>query len=299
MLACLIAMPAMGQGTGGLAGGLRIEGPERDFHFADILVQSLSGGSGIRTMYREGSFFISGIPVGPAEICVRSSGYHTIFDTVTIKKKGVMRREFVLVPAPERTEPYPDCDRSLPVVYAGEPGAAPVPVPTPDAFAIWEGLLRFYRSSVRTSEGDYVRRTFRVTKSSADTVGPASVVLSLHRDVPPTTDLLDWFAALADRGFIEATCDEIDVAHCPQETVTTFISLPEPRRINGDTVDVLVHEIGLNPASCRTEEGGFVGTWRRGFILVLRDDRWEVVGRSPEGKLTSSGYCRPEPEEGQ
>jgi hypothetical protein len=55
-----------------------------------------------------------------------------------------------------------------------------------------------------------------------------------------------------------------------------------------------VDEVGVNPASCRTPKGGFVGFWMRNYIVVLQDGRWEVVGRSREPAMTASGFCRPE-----
>lgn len=297
VLLSLVTTEALAQGKGGLAGGLRIDGPEENFRSATIIVRA-AGLSlpASRRLFGEDSYLIQGIPEGLAEICVRSEGYRTIFDTVTIKKKSVARREFVLEPVPPRTDPYPDCDRSLPVVYAGVPGTVTQPMSGQEAFPVWEGLLRHYRRSIRMSEGDFVRLTFRVTGSSADTVGPAVVVLALDRNVPPTPALLEWFATLAPRGLVEATCEEIDVAHCPQETVTTYLKLAEPQRVHGDTVDVTVTELGLNPASCRTKKGGFVGTWIRGFVVVERDGRWEVIGRSPERVMTASGFCKPEEE---
>ncbi len=290
---------ATAQGKGGLAGGLRIDGPEVNFRSATIIVWSHSApGVATRTLFGEESYLIHGIPEGRAGICVRSVGYHTIFDTVTIRKKSVVRREFVLVPAPPRTEPYPDCDRSSPVIYVNAVDSATHQLDSAEVFPIWEAVLRHYRGSVRMSEGDFVRMTLGVTDIPADTIGPAVVVMSLHRDVAPVPALIEWLATLTRRGLVESVCEEIDVKNCPQQEVTTYLKLAEPKRLHADTTYVAVNEIGLNPASCRLPKGGFVGLWNRSFILVRRDDRWVVVGRSSNPAVTASGFCKPEqPEE--
>lgn len=292
---CAVTASAAAQGTGGLAGGVRVEGPSANFRMVTVSVRSYEApGGGSESLFREGSFYIRRIPVGRAEICVRATGFHTIFDTVTIKKNSVARREFALQPDVPLSDPYPDCDRSSPVIYVNAVDSATHRVDSAEVFQIWEAVLRHYRGSVRMSEGDFVRMTFRVTGTSADTIGPAVVVMSLHRDVPPVPALIEWLATLTRRGLVESVCDEIDVKNCPQQEVTTYLKLAEPKPLHADTTYVAVNEIGLNPASCRLPNGGFVGLWNRSFILVRRDDRWVVVGRSSNPAVTASGFCKPE-----
>lgn len=282
-----------------MVGEVRVNGASARYPMVTIRARSYAApGGDAETLYRDRPFYLRGIPVGLAEVCVTAYGYHTIFDTITIAKKSTPRRVYNLeVDSPVR-EPYPDCDRSSPVIYVSAVDSATHPVDSAEVFPIWEAVLRHYRGSVRMSEGDFVRMTFRVTATSADTIGPAVVVMSLHRDVPPVPSLLEWLATLTRRGFVESVCEEIDVKHCPQQEVTTYLKLAEPKRLHADTTYVAVNEIGLNPASCRTPKGGFVGLWNRSFILVRRDDRWVVVGRSSNPALSASGTCEPEkPEE--
>jgi hypothetical protein len=189
------------------------------------------------------------------------------------------------------SEPYPDCDRSLPVIYVNAIDSAGRVISYADAFPMWEGVLRHYRKAVRTSEGDFVRMTFKATGSSADTVGPAAVVMSLHRDVAPVRALLEWMATLVDRGLVETTCEEIDVRNCPQQEVTTYLKLTHPKRLHADTVLVFVNELGVNPATCRSAKGGFIGSWTRNYILVFQDERWAVVGRGTTPSSSTSGRC--------
>jgi hypothetical protein len=133
--------------------------------------------------------------------------------------------------------------------------------------------------------------TFKATGSSADTVGPAAVVMSLHRDVAPVRALLEWMATLVDRGLVETTCEEIDVRNCPQQEVTTYLKLTHPKRLHADTVLVFVNELGVNPATCRSAKGGFIGSWTRNYILVFQDERWAVVGRGTTPSSSTSGRC--------
>ena len=289
-----MAVQAQG-GTGSMAGEVRLPKGESQYPMVTVRVRSYeTPGGSIQTLYRDRPFYLGRIPVGLAEICIQAFAYHTIFDTVTIKKKSTPRRVYVLEPDVPRSEPYPDCDRSLPVIYVDAVDSAGRQISYADAFPMWEAVLRHYRKAVRVSEGDFVRMTFKATRTSADTVGPAAVVMALHREVAPVPELLQWFDALVDRGLVENSCREINVRNCPQEEVTTFVTLEFPKRLHADTVLVDVDEVGVNPASCRSEEGGFMGHWMRNYILVPRDGRWEVVGRSERPSMSASGKCQAE-----
>ncbi|HRZ09071.1 MAG TPA: hypothetical protein P5319_04180 [Gemmatimonadales bacterium] len=289
-----VAASAQG-GTGSMVAEVRVDGPSKNYPMVTLRVRSYEApGGDASTHFQDKPFYLRRIPVGLAEICVTAYGYHTIFDTVTIAKRSTPRRVYVLQPDVPLSEPYPDCNRSLPVIYVDAVDSAGRFIAYADAFPMWEAVLRHYRRAVRVSEGDFVRMTFKVTGSSADTVGPAAVVMSLHRDVAPVPELLEWFAALTERGLVEGTCQEIDVRNCPQEEVTTFLKLEHPKRLHADTVLVFVDELGVNPASCKSPKGGFMGFWTRNYIAVHQDGRWEVVGRSSEPSTSGSGFCRPE-----
>lgn len=296
LLGALTPVAASAQDTGSLVGEVRVNGTSARYPMVIVRVRSYAApGGGAETLFRDRPFYLRRIPVGLAEVCITAHGYHTIFDTVTIAKKSTPRRVYVLQPDVPLSEPYPDCDRSLPVIYVNAVDSAGRFIAYADAFPMWEAVLRHYRRAVRVSEGDFVRMTFKVTGSSADTIGPAAVVMSLHRDVAPVPELLAWFAALTERGLVEGACQEIDVKNCPQEEVTTFLKLEHPKRLHADTVLVFVDELGVNPASCKSPKGGFIGFWTRNYIAVLTDGRWEVVGRSLHPSMSGSGSCRPEP----
>ncbi len=294
ILGCLAPAATSAQGgTGSLAGEVRVKDGISRYPVVTIRVRSYeTPGGGSQWMFDDRPFYIRRIPVGLAEVCVQADGYHTIFDTVTIQKKSVPRRVYVLEPDVPASEPYPDCNRSLPVIYVNAVDSASRQISYADAFPMWEAVLRHYRKAVRVSEGDFVRMTFRVTGTSADTVGPAAVVLALHGDVAPMPELLEWFDALVDRGLVENTCREINVRNCPQDEVTTFVKLRYPKRLHADTVLVDVDEVGVNPATCRSVKGGFMGYWMRNYVIVLVDGRWEVVGRSVRPSMSASGRCR-------
>lgn len=294
LLLMLSSAPVHAQGgTGSLKGEVRAPDGTKEYPDVTIRVRSYATpGGNAQFLYRDEPFYISRIPVGLAEVCVQAYGYHTIFDTVTISKKSTPRRVYRLEPDVPRSEPYPDCDRSLPVIYVNAVDSAGRFIPYAEALPMWEAVLRHYRKAVRVSEGDFVRMTFRVTRTSADTVGPAAVVLSLHRDVAPVPALLEWFDTLVERGLVEASCREIDVAKCPQEEVTTFVKLEHPIRLHADTVLVNVDEVGTNPATCRSAQGGFIGFWTRNYVMVPQDGRWEVIGRSSQSSMSGSGRCK-------
>lgn len=280
-------------GTGGFTGDVRFAGPlPKSAHVTISVWSNESPGGDTRSSFSDGPLYLPRIPAGKAQVCVRAPGYRTIFDTVTIRKRSIARRKFLLQPDDDHSEPYPDCDRSLPMIRVNAVDSAGRTISDLDTYPMWEAVLRHYRRSVRMSEGDFVRLTFRMTGASSDTVGPAVVVMSLHRDVAPVPSLLEWLDGLEGRGLVEATCRQVDVRKCPQQQVTTFLKLSEPKRLHGDTIYVGTQEIGVNPAACQSKDGTFSGLWLRSFILVPRDGRWEVIGRSTKPTTTASGVCR-------
>lgn len=291
-LAMWLTSLAVAQGTGGLAGGVRMQKGTKGFLGVRIRVHStVAPGGASEFVFREGSFYLKGLPVGPVEICVAGFGTRTIFDTATIKKNSVTRREYVIEPDVPRREPYPDCDRTMPVVYIDPVDSAQGVVDDADAFPVWESVLRHYRKGLGWTEGDFVRETNRITGASPDTAGEATVVLSLHQDVAPVAAFLAWFDSLTAHGLVAATCDEIDVKNCPQTEVTTFLKLDRPKRLHGDTMLVRVDETGMNPAHCRAGEG-MMGFWSRSFVTTPRDGRWEVFGRGDDPSITATGICQ-------
>jgi hypothetical protein len=282
--------------TGGLAGGVRVAGSHKGFPFVTIRARPATRRAefgGVASLYREGPFYISRLPVGHVDLCVTAIGYHTIFDSVEIKKNSVARREFVLEPDIPLSEPYPDCDRSIRTLYIDPVDSAGNTLTQADAFAIWDAALRYYRRDIHMTEGDFVQMTFRMTGSSADTVGPVLLAVKLNRTVTPSPEFFTWFDSLVPRALVPATCDQIDVKECPQEQMTTYLSFPHPKRLHADTVEVVVDEVGVNPGTCRTKGNTFMGFWERRYIAAINDGRWEVVGRSSTPGYTSTGICGP------
>lgn len=245
-------------------------------------------------LFEEGPYYLKKIPVGLVELCVRAFGYHTIFDTVTVKKNSVPRRSFTLQPDDPPSQPYPDCDRSIRTVYVPAIDTAGPPILGGDALPIWEGVLAYYRRAIRFTEGDYVQATTHITGTSGDTIGPSLIAVHPGREVGPTSEVLEWLPTLTTRGLAETACEQMDATRCPQERMTTFLSFAEPRRLHGDTVEVSVHETGVNPSACRKAGGAFMGFDNRAFVLALVDGGWNVIGRSPALTMSGSGYCGPE-----
>ena len=139
-------------GTGSMVAEVRVDGPSKNYPMVTLRVRSYATpGGDASTHYQDKPFYLRRIPVGLAEICVTADGYHTIFDTVTIAKKSTPRRVYVLQPDAPLSEPYPDCNRSLPVIYVDAVDSAGRFIAYADAFPMWEAVLRHYRGAVRVS----------------------------------------------------------------------------------------------------------------------------------------------------
>ena len=129
----------------------------------------------------KGRYKIRNVPAGMRELCVQGHPYRTVFDTVKVAKGENTRRDYVL-PAPFlATSALPHlCSHSLPTLYVAPVDSGTIPVMDDQAHAIWDVLLRYYRQSVKVTEGDLITKTSRILGRSRDST-PAGVVLKPGR----------------------------------------------------------------------------------------------------------------------
>jgi hypothetical protein len=143
--------------------------------------------------------------------------------------------------------------------------AASVPprdtVPAADRYAIWEAVLRFYRSGRVLTEADkasLVHARLGV-EPHGRTSERAPVILATTRQ----PSLFDsgilaaydsaWLRDMSEQHLVAGFCSARRLTSCEDSVLTTYLSLDDPYVWNGMTI-VELWETALNPALCRRKD---------------------------------------------
>jgi len=134
-------------------------------------------------------------------------------------------------------------------------------LPVADRPAIWDAVLRFYRSGRVSTEGDraaHVHAQLGI-EPRGPLSQPAPVILDTRRrpipfdTLPPAPYDSMWLRDVAERHLVGGFCSARVLTSCDDTLLTTYLSLGDPYYWNGFVV-VDVWETALNPALCKRRD---------------------------------------------
>jgi hypothetical protein len=160
-------------------------------------------------------------------------------------------------------------------------------VPTADRPAIWDAVLRFYRSGRVLTEADRAALVHaRIgVEPRGSTSEPAPVVLSTMRrampydSVKPASFDSTWLRAVTDRHLVAGLCAADRLTSCQDSVLTTYLALDDPVVWDG--------KVALNPALCKRRDV-FVDHQSASARLTNASGEWRVVAYDLGLHATSS-----------
>ena len=167
-------------------------------------------------------------------------------------------------------------------------------VPAADRAAVWEAILRFYRSGRVSTEGD--RATQVHARLGMEPRGSLSerapIILATTRrpipfdTVPPAPYDSAWLRELADRHLVSGFCAARALTSCEDTVLATYLSLGDPS-ISEGIVFVQVLETALNPAVCKRRDV-FVDHQGASVRLSKEGGEWVVLSHGLQWHATGS-----------
>jgi hypothetical protein len=156
-------------------------------------------------------------------------------------------------------------------------------LPVADRSAIWDAVLRFYRSGRVSTEGDRAAQVHAQLgmEPRGSLSQPAPVILDTRRrpipldTLPPAPYDSMWLRNVAERYLVAGFCSAPVLTSCEDTVLTTYLSLGDPYIWNGLVV-VDVWETALNPALCKRRDV-IVDHQGASAKLSKKAGEWKVV----------------------
>jgi hypothetical protein len=168
-------------------------------------------------------------------------------------------------------------------------------VPAVDRTAIWDAVLRYYRSGRVLTEADRAARVHARfgMEPHGSLSQPAPVILATTRrpilfdTVAPAPYDSAWLRDVAERHLVAGFCSASVLTSCEDTVLTTYLSLADPY-VQDSVVTISVLETALNPAQCKHRDV-FVDHQNASLRLSKESGEWVVISHGLS--LHGTGSC--------
>jgi len=169
-------------------------------------------------------------------------------------------------------------------------------VPAVERSAMWDAVLRFYRSGRVLTEADRAARVHArlgiEPRGSLSERAPVILATTrrrmiLHDTLSPAPYDTAWLREVSERHLVAGFCSAQVLTSCEDTVLTTYLSLGDPYIWNG-TVAIEVWETALDPALCKRRD---VLVDHQGASLKLSKESGEWTVVSNDLSMHATGSC--------